>query len=92
MAGMPLKSEDVEARELPSTTVNEVPINASGHSEQLERNYGLLSMTGLAICSGSTWVTFGGAIVSVSIHISQDATLMSTDGSHLQWWSCMCLV
>ena len=42
-------------------------INASGHRQEVDRNFNLLSICGLAITSGNTWVTLGGAVVSIYI-------------------------
>ncbi len=40
-------------------------INASGHRQQLERNFGLMSIIAYAITAGNTWVSLGGTIVSL---------------------------
>jgi len=41
----------------------EAPINASGHTQQLHRNFGLLSTCGLALTAGNTWLALGGSVV-----------------------------
>ena len=41
-------------------------INASGHRDQLERHYGLLSICGLAIAVDNAWVALG-TTVSLAI-------------------------
>ncbi|KAJ7880343.1 amino acid/polyamine transporter I [Mycena olivaceomarginata] len=38
-------------------------INASGHAQELERNFSLLSAAGVGICTGNSWVALGGSIV-----------------------------
>ena len=38
-------------------------INPSGHQQELERNFGLLSTCGLALTSGNTWIALGGSVV-----------------------------
>ncbi|KAL9585911.1 MAG: hypothetical protein Q9212_001228 [Teloschistes hypoglaucus] len=43
-------------------SVPEVGINVSGHMQELQRNFGLLSLCGLGITSGNVWSTLGGAI------------------------------
>ena len=43
-------------------TVSEVAINASGHRQELERNFNLLSVCSLGIASGNTWIALGGSI------------------------------
>lgn len=37
-------------------------INASGHRDQLQRQYGLLSICGLALNINSAWIVFGGSL------------------------------
>ena len=44
-------------------------INASGHRDQLQRHYGLLSICGLALTIDNAWVALGGSI-AVSISLS----------------------
>jgi choline transport protein len=39
-------------------------INASGHRQELERNFRLINICGLGITSGNTWIAIGGSIVS----------------------------
>lgn len=39
------------------------PINASGHVQELERNFSLWSAASVGICTGNTWVALGGTIV-----------------------------
>ena len=41
-------------------------VNASGHRDQLQRQYGLLSICGLALNIDNAWIAFGGSL-SVSI-------------------------
>jgi len=41
-------------------------INASGHRDQLQRQYGLLSICGLALNIDNAWIAFGGSL-SVSV-------------------------
>jgi choline transport protein len=38
-------------------------INASGHRQELDRNFGLINICGLAVTSGNTWIAIGGSIV-----------------------------
>ncbi|KAL8653414.1 MAG: hypothetical protein Q9210_002109 [Variospora velana] len=37
-------------------------VNVSGHKQELQRNFGLLSLIGLGITAGNVWITLGGAI------------------------------
>jgi len=41
-------------------------VNASGHRDQLDRQYGLLSICGLALTIDNAWVALGGSL-TVSI-------------------------
>ncbi len=42
-----------------------VELTADGaHVQQLEKNFGLLSICSVGIVTGNTWVSFGGAVVS----------------------------
>ena len=50
-------------------TAGEV-VNASGHRDQLQRHYGLVSICGLALTIDNAWVALGGSIaVSISMCI-----------------------
>lgn len=53
--------------ETPPDTTTGAAINASGHAQQLDRNFNLLSICSLAITSGNTWVALGGS-VTVAIY------------------------
>jgi choline transport protein len=37
-------------------------VNASGHRDQLQRQYSLLSICGLALCIDNAWIAFGGSL------------------------------
>ena len=63
---LPRKSKDlIEAGTLVESERGEV-INASGHRDQLQRQYSLLSICGLALTIDNAWVALGGSI-TVSI-------------------------
>jgi choline transport protein len=55
-------------------TGNGLAVNASGHVDQLQRHYGLLSICGLALTIDNAWVAFGG-----SLTVSIRSYLFSTD-------------
>jgi choline transport protein len=38
-------------------------INASGHIQEVDRNFGLLSLTGFGIVNGNVWPALGGTIL-----------------------------
>ena len=47
-------------------TLNGEIINASGHRDQLQRQYGILSICGMALTIDNAWVAFGTSL-SISI-------------------------
>jgi choline transport protein len=58
----------LEKTNVPSSEVStEVGINASGHKQELERNFNLLSICGVAVTTGVSWTSVGGSIVSTLI-------------------------
>ena len=66
---LPHKDKDaVEAGILIESERGEI-VNASGHKDQLQRQYGLLSICGLALTIDNAWVALGGSI-TVSICMS----------------------
>lgn len=38
-------------------------VNASGHKQELERNFSLLEMCGVGITTGNVWAAIGGSVV-----------------------------
>lgn len=68
------QSEDLASKTEPSNLDNEVvvvdddgtTVNASGWKDQLDRQYGLLSLCGIALTVDNAWVALGSSI-SVSI-------------------------
>lgn len=45
-------------------------INASGHKQQLERQFSLLSICSIGITTGNVWAALGGSIVSLPPRIA----------------------
>jgi choline transport protein len=41
----------------------EAPINASGHRQELEQNFSLFSICGIAVTTGELWIVLGNSIV-----------------------------
>lgn len=39
-------------------------VNASGHRQELQRNFSLLNICALAVTTGNTWIAQGGSVVS----------------------------
>jgi hypothetical protein len=42
-----------------------ITTNVSGHVQELDRQFGLLSICATGIVTGNTWTALGGAIVSI---------------------------
>lgn len=61
-----LEKGDVAEGDSTTTTEQESVINASGHTDQLTRQYGLVGLTGIAVTVNNAWVVLGSSI-SVSI-------------------------
>lgn len=38
-------------------------VNASGHKQEVERNFSLLSICAVAVTTGNTWIAQGGSVV-----------------------------
>ncbi|KAF7164448.1 hypothetical protein CNMCM5623_008995 [Aspergillus felis] len=51
---------EASAEERPSTEL----VNASGHRQELERNFSLLSICAVAVTTGNTWIAQGGSLVT----------------------------
>lgn len=59
--GSPVVADEEHTSLLPDEAV----VAVSGHVQELDRNFGLISLASLAITSGNTWIAAGGAIVSL---------------------------
>ena len=61
-----IESEEVKTplETLPPNPASDVLINASGHVQELDRNFRLINICGLGITAGNTWLALGGSIVS----------------------------
>ena len=60
----------LEERKDPETStgvLTEIVINASGHKQELDRNFSFLAICGLAVTCGNVWVALGGS-VTVAIY------------------------
>ena len=74
----PEKIDDVDRRN--SIIQRGEIVNASGHRDQLQRQYGLLSICGLALTIDNAWVALGGSIaVSISLCFRVIRGIASTD-------------
>lgn len=39
-------------------------VNASGHRQEVERNFSLISLCAIAVTTGNTWIAQGGSVVT----------------------------
>jgi choline transport protein len=46
-------------------------VNASGHEDELQRQYGIWSLCGLALTIDNAWVALGGSIIVASGKVAQ---------------------
>jgi hypothetical protein len=59
-----------------ATGVSEV-LNASGHKQELERNFSLLSLCAIGITTGNVWAALGGSIVRESCPVACKISLVA---------------
>lgn len=63
-----MSTEYDEKTKATESTASEAPqgemINASGHVQELERNFSLLSICAIAVTTGNTWIAQGGSVVT----------------------------
>jgi hypothetical protein len=62
----------------------ETPVNASGHRQELEQNFGLFSICGIAVTTGESWIVLGNSIVRIPLTEAK-FTLRDLGASNLQW-------
>lgn len=59
-----IPDEKMNAVEGPvADNASEDVVNASGHRQELQRNFGLLSICAIAVTTGNTWIAQGGSVV-----------------------------
>ena len=56
-------------------------VNASGHKQELERQFSLLSICSIGITTGNVWAALGGSIVSAPLHTVASCSSMTV-------WTC----
>ena len=71
------KQDPLPAEEGRVITMEGEMINASGHRDQLQRQYGILSICGMALTIDNAWVAFGTSL-SISICESRTSSSLST--------------
>ncbi|OQE40974.1 hypothetical protein PENCOP_c005G01615 [Penicillium coprophilum] len=69
-SGINSKADYVPEKEMATTSdythdgpVDGELVNASGHRQELERNFGLISICAVAVTTGNTWIAQGGSVV-----------------------------
>lgn len=63
-AGIAHKNLEAEESPIEDKADGDV-VNASGHKQELQRNFGLLSICAIAVTTGNTWIAQGGSVVSI---------------------------
>lgn len=58
---------DYDIDENLGTTTEDV--NTGGHKQELDENFGLLSVSAVGIVGGNTWVILGGSIVGLPLGV-----------------------
>lgn len=61
-------------------------VNASGHKQELERNFRLINICGLGVTAGNTWLALGGSLVRAQILRRMIECLCTSDYRYLQWY------
>lgn len=78
--------KDSEITKGPTETVEEIPINPSGHRQELKRNFSLLSLCGLAISSGNAWIAVGGSITVAIYNGGPPGVLYEFIAANVVYW------
>ena len=58
----PLDDKTILDRKDPEISLTEIPINPSGHKQELDRNFSFFAISGLAVTTGNVWVALGGSL------------------------------
>jgi amino acid transporter len=61
-------------------------INASGHVQELERNFSLLSICAIAVTTGNTWIAQGGSVVTALSNGGLGATIYEFIAVSICYW------
>ncbi|PGH00655.1 hypothetical protein AJ80_09146 [Polytolypa hystricis UAMH7299] len=60
---LPAKNDaGTQSSSLDKSRTEEIVVNASGHKQELQRNFSLLSICGIGVTTGNTWIAMGGSI------------------------------
>ncbi len=80
------EEKGLEGAKAPRETIEEVPINPSGHRQELDRNFSLLSLCGLAISSGNDWIALGGSVAVAIYDGGPPGVLYEFIASNVVYW------
>ena len=66
-----VEEEYEKRRETVASLQDGIPLNASGHQDQLQRHFNILHLCGLALTIDNAWIALGGSItISIRKFIS----------------------
>lgn len=63
MAGNMAEKDIKAATDAVATDADHELVNASGHIQEVDRNFGLLSLSAYGITNGNVWAVLGGTIL-----------------------------
>lgn len=69
---MSSQTEKTTSSTIEEQSATPVVINASGHVQELDRNFSLLSLCAVGIITGNAWTAAGGTIVSIPSSVARD--------------------
>ncbi|KAJ5382281.1 SNF2-related protein [Penicillium concentricum] len=61
-------------------------VNASGHRQELERNFGLISICAVAVTTGNTWIAQGGSVVVALLNGGLAGTIYEFIAVSICYW------
>lgn len=80
------EEKGLEDTKAPREMIEEVLINPSGHRQELDRNFSLLSLCGLAISSGNDWIALGGSVAVAIYDGGPPGVLYEFIASNVVYW------
>lgn len=79
-------AEEKESEVAKAPIIEEIAINPSGHCQELDRNFSLLSLCGLAISSGNVWIALGGSVTVAIYNGGPPGVLYEFLASNVVYW------
>jgi hypothetical protein len=81
----PSSSEKSKPQDVDEAVGEGEVLNASGHKQELERNFSLLSICAIGITTGNVWAALGGSIVrSCFFRCNIGASTLTPGDSHME--------